>query len=98
MERLTTDLELTDDQAIRVRGILENRMARQEELFEQRREEQQTSRQEMQAQMMKLRAEGDEEIKKLLNEEQSKKYDEFMKDRGPHRGQRGGMRGRRHGR
>ncbi|MBT8401836.1 MAG: hypothetical protein KJO98_15255 [Rhodothermia bacterium] len=95
MDRLTTDLELSEEQATRVREILEARMTKQRELFDERGEEDRAARQEMQAEMMKLRAEGDAEIKELLDDKQSAKYDEVMKDHGPQRGRRRGMRGRR---
>ena len=98
MENLTSELKLSDDQAMRVREILSERMTKQKELFDQRQSEERASRQEMQAEMMKLRAESDAEIKKLLDDEQSAKYDEFMKDHGPQRGRRRGMRSRRSGR
>lgn len=93
MAHLTPTLELTEDQAGKVRTILGEQLEKQKEMFEAGRARQ--DRDSLRASMTKWRDETDSRMAEVLSEEQLTKYKKYMEKnrRGP-RGRRGG-RGRR---
>ncbi len=97
MSHLTGELDLSDEQAARVRTILGEQIQKQQEMFEARREESQQARETMREDMEKWRQETDGRMSEVLTEEQTEKYQEYMQKnrrRGP-RGERGARMGRR---
>ena len=96
MTHLTSTLDLSDDQAVKVREILGEQIKKQQELFEARRAQDREQRQAMREKMETWRAETDGRMAEVLTDEQIEKYTKYMQDnrRGP-RGERRGPRGKR---
>jgi hypothetical protein len=94
MSHLTSELELNDDQAAKVRGILAEQIKKQAEMMEARRAGDREARQAMRTEMETWRAETDARMTEVLTEEQVKKYTKYMDKnrRGPRDGR--GRRGR----
>ena len=76
MERLTTELTLTDEQKPKVKAVLEDQQKKFQELRDE--SDQDTRRSKMQ----ELRKETEKKMKGILNEEQFKKYQEMSQRRG----------------
>lgn len=96
MSHLSPALELTDEQASKVRGILGEQIKKQQEMFEARRSQEQTERQAMRTEMEKWRTETDARMADVLTADQVEKYQKYMEKnrRGP-RGEPGDRKGRR---
>jgi len=94
MSHLTSALELSGDQAEKVRGILAEQIEKQGEMMEARRDGDREARQAMRTEMATWRAETDTRMAQVLTEDQVKKYTEYMEKnrRGPRDGS--GRRGR----
>ncbi len=94
MSHLTSELQLNDDQAEKVRGILAEQIEKQGEMMEARRAGDREARQAMRTEMETWRAETDTRMAEVLTEDQAKKYTKYMDKnrRGPRDG--GGRRGR----
>jgi Spy/CpxP family protein refolding chaperone len=90
MTHLTSTLKLNEEQAVKVRSILDEQLKKQQELFEARRTQDQEQRQEMRENMQRWRADTDSRVTEVLTDEQAEQYKKYMKDnrRGP-RGERG---------
>ena len=83
MDRLTTELTLTDEQKPKVKAVLEDQQKKMQDL---RNESDQDTRR---TKMQDLRKETEKKMKGILNEEQFKKYQEMNQRRGK-QGQGGG--------
>ena len=86
---MTEQLQLTEDQATKVRPILEKQDRQRQELFETYGGDRET----MRAEMRKLIEEGDRELAGVLTEQQMKKHLEQRQQRmrqGPPGGRQGG--------
>ena len=79
LESFTRELELTENQAAQIRQILEKE--RKQPWMKQPNMMERGNPEEMASLFRKQREQRDEEIKKILNEEQKKKYDEIQKNR-----------------
>lgn len=99
MTHLTSTLKLDEDQAVKVRAVLDEQLKKQQELFEARRTQDQEQRQELRENMEKWRTETDSRVTEVLTDEQAERYKKYMEDnrRRPRgeRGMRRGPRGRR---
>lgn len=91
MEDLAERLDLSGDQATRIRGILETQNARGRAMMEEARAsgEGRGAMSGMRDRMRELRTNTQEEIRGLLDEGQKAKYEEYLAER-PTRGPRGG--------
>ena len=78
MSHLTSELELSDDQAEKVRGILAEQIEKQGEIMEARRAGDREARRAMRTDMEKWRAETDTRMAEVLTEDQVKKYTKYM--------------------
>ena len=76
LERMTTQLNLTDAQKPKVKAVLE---AQQKKMQEIRDETDQDTRR---TKMQDLRKDTEKKMKEILNEDQFKKYQEMMQRRG----------------
>lgn len=92
-QTLKTELALNEDQAEKMEKVL---FSSYKEMSELRQEMRQTeNRSGMREQMTSLRAKQEKEIKKILSEEQFKKYKKMMEERRERRGEGPGSRDRR---
>ena len=97
-ERMTEELELTDQQVEQVQAINLKYAEQQSELFasmrgEGRQQMDEDARMEMRDQMMDLRIAKDKELKTVLTKDQFKAWKKMQKQRQEQRGQRGGQGG-----
>lgn len=76
MERLKERLQLTDEQVSDLEPIFAEHDRRRQDLFERQRAEHQAMRERMEA----LRLEMDEEIARVLTEEQMREYSELREE------------------
>lgn len=89
LAQMTEQLKMTEDQAAKVRPILEKQDRQRQELFQKYGGDRET----MRAEMRKLIEEGDREMAGVLTEEQMKKHVEQRQQRmrqGPPGGRAGG--------
>lgn len=84
MELLTERLELTDEQAVSVRGILEAQAEKRSEAMQAMRG--QGDRETMRSTMMALEEETSELLSEVLSEDQMKTYREVLEEMRPRRG------------
>lgn len=83
LERLSKELDLTDDQKAKLKPIFEAEADKMKAL----REDTSMSREDRRAKMMEIQQKSSEDIKAVLTKDQQKKYDEMrqrmMERRGP---------------
>ncbi len=79
LDRLSKDLNLTDDQKAKIKPILEKEADQRKALME----DQSTSREDRRAKFMELQQKTHEDIKAVLTPDQQKKLDEMRPRRGP---------------
>ncbi len=92
LAQMTEQLQLTEEQATKVRPILEKQDRQRQELFEKYGGDRET----MRSEMRKLVEQGDEELAGVLTEQQMKKHVEQRQQRmrrGPPGGRPGGRSG-----
>jgi len=92
LTQMTEQLQLTEEQATKVRPILQKQDRQRQELFETYGGDRET----MRAEMRKLIEQGDEELAGVLTEQQMKKHVEQRQQRmrqGPPGGRQGGRAG-----
>ena len=76
MERMTTELNLTDEQKPKVKAVLEDEQKKMQELRDE------TDRDARRTKMQEMRKESEKKMKAILNEDQFKKYQEMMQRMG----------------
>jgi len=76
LEQMKKDLNLTDDQATKVKAVMEERQKKMQELRGE------TDREARREKMRSIMEESNKQMKKILTDEQYKKYEEMRPQRG----------------
>lgn len=90
VERMTTDLSLSDAQAEKIKGVFTKYSEKMTELRKNMAEE---DRGQMRDKFFAIRKEQNEELKKYLTADQLEKYQKLEEERRARRGERGQRRG-----
>lgn len=88
IDGMTTAVGLTKDQVAKVTPIVQNAQTKQMDMFQKMRDSGNMDRDAMRAEMMKMRAETDKQIKAVITAEQAPKLDAFRKQQDEERAKR----------